>query len=155
MSSASPSLAVDIRDLPTLDVIYLACSVDQAAGTFSTQIGDGFERVKRWAERQGHEAADLLLIGVPHMVDRQLVAYECCVRLPSRTSPQTSDLSAQQIPGGRYAVLTLEKDSATIGDLIGRFFAEYVPQHALAIDETRPSYEVYHARTMEYCVPIR
>jgi hypothetical protein len=51
-------------------------------------------------------------------------------------------------------VLSLEKDSATIGERIGQFFAEYVPQHQLMLDATRPSYEVYYTQTMDYCIPI-
>jgi len=38
---------------------------------------------------------------------------------------------------------------------IGQFFAEYVPQYQLILDATRPSYEVYYAQTMDYCVPIQ
>jgi hypothetical protein len=56
--------------------------------------------------------------------------------------------------GGRTAVLPLEKDSATIGEAIGRFFAEDVPEHQLVIDSRRSSYEVYYETRMDYCVPI-
>jgi hypothetical protein len=51
-------------------------------------------------------------------------------------------------------VLWLEKDSVTIGERIGQFFSEYVPQYQLILDATRPGYEVYYAQTMDYCVPI-
>ncbi len=50
--------------------------------------------------------------------------------------------------------LSLEKDSNTIGETIGRFFAEYMPQHQLIVDPQRPSYEVYYEHTMDFCVPI-
>jgi DNA gyrase inhibitor GyrI len=156
MSTATPSLfTVDCRDLPPREVVYLSCSVDLATGAFSTQIGNGFDHLKRWAQQQGYEAAETLIIGIPHVIERQLVAYDCCVQLPVHISAPVANLASKQIPGGRYAILSLEKDSATIGELIGRFFAEYVPQHHLNIDEARLSYEVYYTRTMEYCVPIR
>jgi hypothetical protein len=37
---------------------------------------------------------------------------------------------------------------------IGRFHREYVPHSGLEIDGTRPTYDIYYASTMEYCVPI-
>jgi hypothetical protein len=51
-------------------------------------------------------------------------------------------------------VLSLEKDSAAIGERIGQFFAEYVPQQKLILDATQPNYEVYYDQTMDYCIPI-
>lgn len=145
---------VESRDLPPRDVVYLTCTVDLETGAFSTRIGDGFSQIKRWAELQGHGPGETLVIGVPHIVGRRLAAYDCCVQLPAPAAP-SDGLSSARLPGGRYAVLTLEKDSAMVGEHIGRFFAEYVPQHSLQIDETRPCYEVYHVRTMEYCVPLQ
>jgi DNA gyrase inhibitor GyrI len=156
MSTATPSsFRVDSRDMPPREVVFLSCSVDLATGAFSTQIADGFDQLKSWAQQQGYQAADTLIIGIPHVVERQLLAYDCCVQLPIHVSAPAANLATKQIPGGRYAILSLEKDSATIGEMIGRFFAEYVPQHDLHIDQARPSYEVYYIRTMEYCVPIR
>jgi DNA gyrase inhibitor GyrI len=154
-SEAQSSLTVHIRDLPPHELVCLTCQLDQATGQFSTQIGDGFGELKQWAAQQGATVAELLLIGIPHVTGRQLVAYDCCVQhQPSATSlPQ--GWQTKQLPGGRYAVLTLEKDSATLGQRIGQFFAEYVPQHQLTLDTTRPSYEVYYVQTMDYCVAIQ
>jgi DNA gyrase inhibitor GyrI len=152
-SAPEPPLLVESRDLPPREVVYLTCAVDLATGAFSTEIGEGFDQIKRWAEQQGHSLGETLLLGVPHVAEGRLVAYDCCVQLPTPAAPPHG-LSSRLIPSGRYAVLTLEKDAATVGEQIGRFFAEYVPQHSLQIDEARPSYEVYYARTMEYCVPI-
>jgi hypothetical protein len=36
----------------------------------------------------------------------------------------------------------------------GRFHREYMPQSGLEIGGTRPTYDIYYASTMEYCVPI-
>lgn len=77
------------------------------------------------------------------------------MELPEVISQHTEDVETKQLPGGRYAILSLEKDSSTIGETIGRFFAEYVPQHQLVIDTQRPSYEVYYERTMDFCVPLQ
>ena len=153
-TSAQPSLRVHIQELPAREVVCLTRQLEQASGQFSTHIGEGFEHVKRWIEQQGQAVAERLVIGIPHVVERQLIGYDCCVEFAHITTPLPHGWQTKQLLGGRYAVLSLEKDSATIGERIGQFFAEYVPQHQLILDATRPSYEVYYAQTMDYCVPI-
>jgi DNA gyrase inhibitor GyrI len=153
-TEAQPSLRVHIQELPARDVVYLTCQLDQAIGHFSAQIGEGFGQVKRWLAHQDQAVADSLIIGIPHVVERQLIDYDCCVEPAHIATPLPHGWQTKQLPGGRYAVLSLEKDSATIGERIGQFFAAYVPQHQLILDPTRPSYEVYYAQTMDYCFPI-
>ena len=153
-TEAQPSLQVHIQELPAHEVVCLTCQLDQTTGQFSTQIGEGFGQVKRWLEQHNQAVADRLVIGIPHVVGQQLVGYDCCVELPHIATPLPPGWQTKHLPEGRYAVLSLEKDSATIGERIGQFFAEYVPQHQLILDATRPSYEVYYAQTMDYCIPI-
>jgi DNA gyrase inhibitor GyrI len=151
---AQPPLQVHIQELPTREVVCLSCQLDQASGQFSTQIGEGFGQVKRWLEHYDHSLAERLIVGIPHVVERHLIGYDCCVEAAHIATAVPQGWQTKQLPGGRYAVLSLEKDSATIGERIGQFFAEYVPQHQLMLDATRPSYEVYYAQTMDYCIPI-
>lgn len=153
-TQAQPSLQVHLHELPAHEVVCLTCQVDQVTGHFSTQLADGFAQVKQWASHQGALGTALLIIGIPHVVERRLLVYDCCVQRPNTTLPVPQGWGTKHLPGGRYAVLTLDKDSATIGERIGQFFAEYVPNHQLILDATRPSYEVYYAQTMDYCVPI-
>ena len=153
-SKTEQSLSVSIRDLPAQEVAYAQCHMEQAAGNFSEQIKDGFQAVKDWATQQGYDLADLKVIGIPQVIDGQLKSYDCCVELPMPVPVNTETIQTKRLAGGQYAVLTLEKDSASIGDSIGRFFAEYVPQNQLSIDVTRPSYEIYYEHIMDFCVPI-
>jgi DNA gyrase inhibitor GyrI len=153
-AEAHPSLRVHIEELAAREVVCLTCQLDQVSGQFSTQIGEGFGQVNRWLEQHSEVVAEQLIIGIPHVVERQLIAYDCCAEVPHIATPLPQDWQTKHLSGGRYAVLSLEKDSATIGERIGQFFAEYVPQHRLILDATRPSYEVYYSQTMDYCVPI-
>jgi DNA gyrase inhibitor GyrI len=148
------ALSVSIRDLLPIEVAYTRCRVEQAAGNFSDQIKDGFQAVKDWLMQQGYDISVLKVMGVPQVINGQLTSYDCCVELPEPVQVSTETIQTKQLPGGQYAVLTLEKDSASIGDSIGRFFAEYVPEHQLALDDNRPSYEIYYEHTMDFCVPI-
>jgi DNA gyrase inhibitor GyrI len=151
---AGQALSVSIRDLLPVEVAYTRCRVEQAAGNFSDQIRDGFQAVKDWVVQQGYDISGLKVIGVPQVIDGQLKSYECCVELPEPVQVNTETILTKQLIGGKYAVLTLEKDSAMIGETIGRFFAEYVPQQQLTIDDHRPSYEIYYEHLMDFCVPI-
>ena len=148
------ALSVGIRELLAIEVAYTRCRVEQAAGNFSDQIRDGFQAVKDWLMQQGYDISALKVIGVPQVINGQLTSYDCCMELPEPVQVSTETIQTKQLPGGQYAVLALEKDSASIGDSIGRFFAEYVPEHQLAIDNDRPSYEIYYEHLMDFCVPI-
>jgi len=147
-------LQVTIRDLPPTTIIYTSVLLQQMKGSYNDQIRDGFEKIKDWARRQGYAPSALKVIGIPHVNGTQLIGYECALELEI-VSLNTEDVHTKQLPGGRYAILSLEKDSATIGETIGRFFAEYVPQHQLIVDPQRPNYEVYYEHVMDFCVPLQ
>lgn len=152
---AGQPLQVTIQDLSPILVAFTSCHLQQLAGSYSDQIREGFDRIKDWARGRGYDPAALRVIGIPQVDGAQLVGYDCAVELPETASLDTGDIRTRRLAGGRYAILSLEKDSATIGETIGRFFAEYVPQRQLVVDPQRPSYEVYYERVMDYCVPLR
>jgi len=152
--SVGQPLQVTIRDLPPTTIIYTSVLLQQMKGSYNDQIRDGFEKIKDWARRQGYDPSALKVIGIPHVNGTQLIGYECALELEI-VSLNTEDVHTKQLPGGRYAILSLEKDSATIGETIGRFFAEYVPQHQLIVDPQRPNYEVYYEHVMDFCVPLQ
>jgi DNA gyrase inhibitor GyrI len=91
---------------------------------------------------------------VPSFQDGRLLRYECCVEVPAQVQSGLDDIGIQELPGGQYAVVTIQKDPAIVGPSIGRFYQEYVPQNRLRIDDLRPSYEIYYESTLEYCVPV-
>jgi DNA gyrase inhibitor GyrI len=153
-NQAGQALSVSVRDLLPVEVAYTRCHVEQAAGNFSDQIRDGFQAVKDWAMQQGYDISGLRVIGVPQVIDGQLKSYDCCIELPEPVQVNPETIQTKSLVGGQYAVLTLEKDSASISDFIGRFFAEYVPEHQLVLDNHRPSYEIYYEHLMDFCVPI-
>ena len=151
---AGQALSVTIRDLLPVEVAYTRCRVEQAAGNFSDQISAGFQVVKDWATQHDLDLSLLRIIGIPQVSNGQLTGYDCCIELPEAIDVNEERIEIKQLTGGKYAVLTLEKDSATIGETIGRFFAEYVPEHGLVIENHSPSYEIYYEHIMEFCVPV-
>jgi DNA gyrase inhibitor GyrI len=115
-------LKVTIQDLMPIPIAYMSCQLQQATGSYSEQFRDGFQRIKDWARQYGYDLSKLRVIGIPRTNEAQLVGYECALELPKVISQHTEDVETKQLPGGRCAILSLEKDSSTIGETIGRFF---------------------------------
>jgi DNA gyrase inhibitor GyrI len=146
-------LAVSIRNVPATHVVYVHCAPAEG-GDPGAAIRTAFDTVKEWVQQRGLDLRTLLHVGVIHTAGGQFSGYDCCIEIPDSIREAPAPFAIQELVGGRYAVLTIEKDPAIIGPTIGRFYQEYVPQHGLALDGGRPAYEVYFDRTMEYCVPL-
>ncbi len=150
-----PALDVSFVNLPATTVAYLVLQTDQVAGAFDVAIRTTFERVKAWVQMHGGDVHTTPAIGIAHVSDGRLVAYECCIPIGAGTTVGAHDpLQVKTLPGGAYAVVKIEKQSSVIGETIGRFFREYVPAARLQIDGSRPTLEVYWEATMDFCVPV-
>jgi len=148
------SLSVSIGDLPS---VHVACMEYQATADPSNmhdEIGECFRRVQAWLRERGYDPLTWLTIGVINVADGRLASYDCCVQVPELLQSGSEGVEVKDLVGGRYAVLSMPKDPAAIGSSIGRFYQEHVPQHHIAVDGARPTYEIYHESTMEYCVPV-
>lgn len=148
------SLNVTLRELPPLRVALLEYNAEGLAGTYSESIGMLFREVEGWLLSRGYDAARLRRIGVPFNDGPALRRYWCCIEAPVGLEAGEGAVQVRELAAGRYAVLSLVKDSRTIGDHITRFHSEYVPAAGLVLDEARPPLEIYYADTMDYCAPI-
>ena len=152
--SRQGALSVSVRELSPVHVAYVEYKPSAEQGDMHDAIGECFRRVQAWLRERGYDPMTRLTIGAIGMVDGRLSSYECCVQVPDEVRSGSGGVGIKELVGGRYAVVNIEKDPRIIGESIGRFYHEYVPQHNLKIDGLRPTYEVYYERTMEYCVPI-
>jgi|GEM_PF-209835 len=151
--SVPGSLSVSIKDLPPVHVAYIEYRPGAEQDDMHAEIAECFRRVRAWLTERGHDPMTLT-IGAINMADGRLSSYECCIQVPDEVQGGSGTVAVKDLPGGRYAVVSIEKDPRIIGESIGRFYQEVVPQNNLKIDNLRPTYEVYYERTMEYCVPI-
>lgn len=152
--NASSLLSVSIKELPAVHVAYIDYKANAERADFHNEIRKCFQRVQNWVRKLDYDPYTLLNVGVPNVVDGQLSSYGCCVQVPEDVQSGSDGVDIKELPGGRYAVVSVEKDPRIIGDSIGRFYQEYVPQNNIKVDGTRPTYEIYYESTMEYCVPI-
>jgi DNA gyrase inhibitor GyrI len=155
MSDPTTALSVAIRNLPAVHAACIRCPAQVDQGQFSQAIRESFQKVQGWVKKLGHDPYKMLTIGVIHQAGGQLSHYDCCVQVPEGAPAGGEEITFQDLPGGRYAVLAIAKDPAVIGPTIGRFYQEYLPQSNLQVDPSRPTYEIYFERTMEYCVPLQ
>ncbi|HSB03424.1 MAG TPA: hypothetical protein VLE49_22425, partial [Anaerolineales bacterium] len=56
--------------------------------------------------------------------------------------------------GREIALLQVKKTPAKIGKALQRFYADYIPENHLVLDEERPTSKIYYKDTLEYCVPL-
>lgn len=148
-------LVASIQDLPTVHVAYIEHQASSEQGDFHNEIRACFRRVQSWVARLGHVPYSLLNVGVPNVEDGQLLSYGCCVQIPEDVQSGSDGVDIKDLPGGRYAVVKIDKDPQAIGDSIGRFYQEYSPKNNIRVDGMRLTYEIYWEDMMDYCVPIR
>ncbi len=148
-------LNITVREMAPVLVALLEYKADSLAGTYQESVGMLFREVEGWLNHRGFRTDQLQRFGVPFNDGPVLHRYWCCIEAPEGLAADGGAVQIRELAGGRYAVLSLVKDAATIGPAIGRFYSEYVPAHGLILDETRPPIEVYHAQTMDYCVPVK
>ena len=151
--NTTASLSISIKELPSVHVAYIDYQAKDESDN-SDEIRKCFQRVQDWVKGLGYDPYALLNIGIPIVVDGRLLRYESCIEVPAKVQAGSDNIGIKELPGGLYAVVSIEKDPAIIGNSIGRFYQEYVPQNKIKIDGTRPTYEIYYENTMEYCVPI-
>ncbi len=153
MAGIAAALLVSIQELAAVHAACLDYVPSAGQADMHAEIHACFERLQAWAKELGLDPSRLLHVGIPVVREGRLLKYECCVQVPEAVEAAPQDMLVKDLPGGCYAVLTMEKEPAVIGESISRFYAEYLPQNGIELDEARPTYEVYYETTMEYCVP--
>ncbi len=150
--SPRPPLLVEKAVLPDVHVAYIRYTVVSGQSNFAS-INACFGRVRDWLRRRGLQPSAFLTIGASRFEGTPPV-YDCCVQVPQDIEHGDGEVQIQDLPGGRYAVLSIRKEPAIIGETLRRFYHEYVPQNKLKIDAGRLTYEIYDESAMRYCVPL-
>jgi len=149
MAKPAPFLEVEIRTLPALRVLHRLLLFPSSPVNPDKVIRPAFKDLRRRVSACGLDPDTLLHVGVPDVVEGELVSYDCCVEFPL---PEAGAI--RTLPGGRYAVLIVEKTPAKIRPAIHSFRGDYLADRGLLIDEDRPVYEIYSKDILEYCLPI-
>ena len=118
--------------------------------------GLGIRALAKAIEDQGMQVVGgFTYVDVTMVANQAARASAFVVSIDDEEIGEDGAVQVRDLDGGRYAVLSLAKDATATDDAIDRFYADYAPAHGLLPDETRPSIEVYHRATIDYCVPVR
>ncbi len=117
-------------------------------------IRETFQFLRQWSLCQGLNPAELLEVGVPVVEDNRLSTYTCCLEYVLPFLDENSDVSLGELPGGRYAIMRVEKTPEKIGKAVAQFNRIYMHDQHLVQAVHRPVYEIYYEHEMEYCVPL-
>ncbi len=151
-------LHVGTCKLEPVQVVYKTCffggRLENYDRRVDKRIREAFQVLREWVVRFGLDPQDLLHIGIPTLQDKLLIQYDCCLEFPLPMLEKSADLALRILPGGEYALLRVEKTHAKICKALQRFYADYIPENHLLLDEERPTYEIYYKDMLEYCVPI-
>ena len=150
----NPTLQVEIRELPVVRVGCMAYKPSGETSNLGPELRQRFERVQAWVGELGLDPYTRLTIGSIVSADERLLRYECCLEIPDTVETCPEDIRIKKLPGGRFAVMSVDKEPQTVVESIRRFYEQWAPEHDLKIDAARPTYEIYWAETMDYCVPV-
>ncbi|MGZ6317603.1 MAG: GyrI-like domain-containing protein [Anaerolineales bacterium] len=144
-----------IANLPPIRVVHKLCVFSGNPKRYpDPRIRKSFQSLREWLVGYGLDPDDLLHIGIPTLDNDDLVTYDCCIEFPLPIDDESEGIRQELLPGGRYAILRIEKKPNKITKAIREFRGDYIPDNQLDIDASRPVYEFYYVDTMEYCVPI-
>ena len=147
-------LRVGIVELAPVQAAHKLCIFPISRTRFDKKIRAAFNELREWVLNFGLNPDDLLHIGIPTVDGGDLVTYDCCIEFPFPLKDERAKVKQKALPGGRYAVLNIEKEPQKIAKAIRQFRGDYLYERNLVIDEERPTYEIYYGDTMEYCVPV-
>jgi DNA gyrase inhibitor GyrI len=147
-------LHVGIAQLSPVRVAHRLCILPRVSDRSRRGIRKTFQFLREWIVDFGLDPETLLHIGIPANDDDGLTTYDCCIEFPLPIEEEINGVTQKMLPGGKYAVLRIEKRAVEISRAIRRFHRDYIPGNKILIDEGRPIYEIYFKDTMEYCVPV-
>lgn len=152
---------VDVRELPELNVAYV-----RHVGRYQ-EIGGAFQRLMRWAGprrifKNPHTQILAVYYDNPDVTQVSQLRVDACITVPEGTKTQR-DIGAMRIPGGLFAVATVEIDPSQYGEAWDRLMTDWLPESGYQPD-SRLCYENYlnnpdehpeKKHIVEICEPIR
>lgn len=147
-------LNVSICTLEPLRVVFRQCVFRNPHPNINKQIQDTFKFLRQWSACMRLNPAEFVEVGIPRIEDDRLISYTCCLEYVLPSIDENADVSLGELPGGRYAVLRVEKNPTRMEQAIWLFKTAYLLENHLQQDPRRPVYEIFHEKELEYCVPV-
>ncbi len=134
------AMDVRIEQLPALSVVFT-----RVVGPYKQVAHQAWQRLCSWTGPRGLHGPNTLCLGIchddPDVTPPDRVRYDAAITVSQPVAPE-GDIGVQEIPAGRYAVMThrgpYEKLSQTWGQLCG----QWLPGSGHRV-RSAPSFEIY------------
>ncbi len=146
-----------IEEIPTSRVAYMRQVGPYGAGNYALM-----EKFKEWAKANGLFEKSAVILGIsqdnPEATPPENCRYDVCIVVTDNYAIANTDVNEAELPGGKYAVFTIDHTAEAVQKAWSEVFLELSAQ-GHQIDVSRPILERYIPAMIdnhlcEICVPI-
>ncbi len=152
---------VKIEDLPKYRIAYM-----RQIGPYGPGNIEVMQKLKRWAITRDLLDESSQILGIAHDDPEVTLAdkcrYDACIILPFEYELE-KNVNETTLPGGKYAMFSVEHSAFAIGKLWEEIFAVWLPDSGYQIDD-RHIFERYtgsfdvttlEPKSCEICIPVK
>lgn len=152
---------LQIQQKPPYDVVYAV-----SRGYQSRKINQAWQYLANWYQSQDNIIQDPIWIGVsfddPLITKVEKCRYYACVAMSSAPKQLPTNLYHGHIPGGLFAVCSVDCSPHQIHEVYMTLYRNWLPQSGF-YPADQPPYDVYHSSNntmdenveMDICIPIQ
>jgi len=128
-----------VKEMPEMNIVYI-----RHRGPYN-QVGDAIRKIMKWCT-----ARDLIrfpetkILTVyhddPDITQKEKLRSDACVTIPRGTKTE-GEVGTYVIPGGKFAVASVEITADEFGDAWDKLVGDWIPEHGYQSDE-RLCYEI-------------
>ena len=151
---------VEVKELPEMRLAYM-----RRLGAYGPEVGEVWDRFRRWALPRGLLRPDAVTLGVchdnPEVTAPEHCRYDVGLVVDEDFRPD-EHVNVQTVPGGSYAIYPFEGRAEEVGKAWHDLFAQWLPDSGYQPDD-RPCFErCFETETadaeifrMQICIPVR
>jgi len=150
-------MTYQIEEIPASRVAYM-----RRTGPYGAENHALMEKLKAWAKANGLFTKFAVILGIaqdnPEATPPESCRYDVCIVVPDDYAIADTDINEAELPGGRYAVFTIDHTAEAVQAAWGEIFTQ-LSVRGRQPDFSRPVLERYipamvEKHLCEICVPV-
>ena len=150
-------MTYQIEEMPKSRIAYMRRVGPYGVGNYILM-----KKFKEWAKANGLFTESAVILGIsqdnPATTPPENCRYDVCIVVSEQFTTTDTDVNEAKLPGGRYAVFTIDHTAEAIQKAWGEIFSQLSAQDKQP-DVSRPIIERYipamiNKHLCEICVPI-
>ena len=150
-------MTYQIEEMPKSRIAYM-----RRVGSYGVDNYALMKKFKKWAKANGLFTASAVILGIsqdnPATTPPENCRYDVGIVITQQLATTDANVNIAELPGGRYAVFTIEHTAEVIQKAWGAIFVQLSAQ-GQQIDVSRPILERYipamiDKHLCEICVPV-